>query len=153
MEDLVDFFNFSKHPGHLYVLATLLPLPSFFLLLLWNGVRSWLRRRPSYDPESNSPATRLYASRRVRVKCLADGKWREPAQELDAVLPPEVREYVELPQLQDDGLGRMWLANRGVWGALPGAGPTLPIPATEADVDHYVHAYTGLLEHLAGAGS
>jgi hypothetical protein len=60
----------------------------------------------------NSPATRLYASRRVRVKCLADGRWREPAQELEAVLPPELREYVELPQLQDDGQGRVWLAFR-----------------------------------------
>jgi glutamate-1-semialdehyde 2,1-aminomutase len=43
---------------------------------------------------------------------------------------------------------RIWLANRGVWEALPGAGPTVPIPATPADVDRYVEAYAELLASL-----
>jgi glutamate-1-semialdehyde 2,1-aminomutase len=43
---------------------------------------------------------------------------------------------------------RIWLANRGVWEALPGAGPTVPIPATEADVDRYLGAYVDLLVAL-----
>ena len=43
---------------------------------------------------------------------------------------------------------RVWLANRGVWEALPGAGPTVPIPATETDVDRYVTAYGELLAEL-----
>ena len=37
---------------------------------------------------------------------------------------------------------RVWLANRGVWEALPGAGPTVPVPATRADVTRYVDAYS-----------
>jgi hypothetical protein len=40
---------------------------------------------------------------------------------------------------------RLWLANRGVRDALPGAGPTVPVPATHEDVDRYVDAYRGLL--------
>jgi glutamate-1-semialdehyde 2,1-aminomutase len=45
---------------------------------------------------------------------------------------------------------RVYLANRGVWEAIIGAGPTVPIPGTEEDVDRYVEAYAGLLEELAG---
>ena len=43
---------------------------------------------------------------------------------------------------------RIWLANRGVWEALPGAGPTVPVPATHADVTRYVEAYGELLAAL-----
>jgi glutamate-1-semialdehyde 2,1-aminomutase len=45
-------------------------------------------------------------------------------------------------------LMRVWLANRGVWEALPGAGPTVPIPAAAADVTRYVEAYGDLLAQL-----
>ena len=60
MDEFLDFFNFGTHPGHLYVVATLLPLASFVILLLWNGLRSWLRRRPAYDPEGHNFVTGLY---------------------------------------------------------------------------------------------
>jgi glutamate-1-semialdehyde 2,1-aminomutase len=43
---------------------------------------------------------------------------------------------------------RLWMANRGVWEALPGAGPTIPVPGTEADVDRYLQAYVDLLVAL-----
>jgi glutamate-1-semialdehyde aminotransferase len=43
---------------------------------------------------------------------------------------------------------RVYLANRGVWEAIPGAGPTVPLPATEHDVDLYVAAYAELLGEL-----
>lgn len=43
---------------------------------------------------------------------------------------------------------RIWLANRGIWEALPGAGPTVPIPAAGADVARYVEAYHDLLTQL-----
>jgi glutamate-1-semialdehyde 2,1-aminomutase len=43
---------------------------------------------------------------------------------------------------------RIWLGNRGIWEALPGAGPTVPVPATPADVDRYVNAYGELLAQL-----
>jgi NADH-quinone oxidoreductase subunit L len=41
---MAEFFDFSHYPGHLYVIATLLPLASFVLLLLAGGLRSYLRR-------------------------------------------------------------------------------------------------------------
>jgi glutamate-1-semialdehyde 2,1-aminomutase len=44
---------------------------------------------------------------------------------------------------------RIWMANRGVWEALPGAGPTCPVPTTDADVDRYVDAYGVLVTALA----
>jgi hypothetical protein len=31
-------------------------------------------------------------------------------------------------------LVRIWLAKRGIWEALPGAGPAIPLPATRAGV-------------------
>ena len=43
---------------------------------------------------------------------------------------------------------RIWLANRGIWEALPGAGPTAPVPTTDVDVDRYVTAYGELLVEL-----
>jgi glutamate-1-semialdehyde 2,1-aminomutase len=43
---------------------------------------------------------------------------------------------------------RTWLANRGIWEALAGAGPTVPVPATHAEVDRYLQAYAELLETL-----
>jgi glutamate-1-semialdehyde 2,1-aminomutase len=53
--------------------------------------------------------------------------------------------------LTDDRLTRLirvWLANRGIWDGLPGAGPTVPVPATRADVTRYVSAYAELLAEL-----
>src|SRR6516165_6039018 len=45
-------------------------------------------------------------------------------------------------------LMRVWLGNRGVWEALPGAGPTVPVPAERADVTRYLEAYHDLLTRL-----
>jgi glutamate-1-semialdehyde 2,1-aminomutase len=44
---------------------------------------------------------------------------------------------------------RIWMANRGVWEALPGAGPTMAVPAREADVDRYLDAYGSFLRAVA----
>jgi len=55
---------------------------------------------------------RLYARRAVRLRCLDDGVWKEPKADLYSVIPEDAKDYVELPQLQDDGDGRMWLAYR-----------------------------------------
>ena len=55
--------------------------------------------------------------------------------------------------LTDTALSRLvraWMANRGVWDALVGAGPTVPLPAQAADVDAYVAAYGDLLAALTG---
>jgi glutamate-1-semialdehyde 2,1-aminomutase len=64
---------------------------------------------------------------------------------------PMPRTGAQAHALTDDQLTRLiriWLANRGVWEALPGAGPTVPVPATRADVARYVEAYSELLAKL-----
>jgi glutamate-1-semialdehyde 2,1-aminomutase len=45
-------------------------------------------------------------------------------------------------------LMRVYLANRGVWDAIVGAGPTCSVAATEADVDAYLAALSELLGEL-----
>lgn len=44
---------------------------------------------------------------------------------------------------------RIWLANRGVWEAIVGAGPVVPVPGTAEDVDQYLDAFTSCLGALA----
>jgi glutamate-1-semialdehyde 2,1-aminomutase len=44
---------------------------------------------------------------------------------------------------------RVWLANRGVWEAIVGAGPVCPVPMEDEDVDAYLEAWDGLLATLA----
>src|SRR6516165_791039 len=64
---------------------------------------------------------------------------------------PRPRTGAEAYALTDDLLTRLirvWLANRGIWEALPGAGPTVPIPATRDDVARYLSAYGELLAEL-----
>jgi glutamate-1-semialdehyde 2,1-aminomutase len=43
---------------------------------------------------------------------------------------------------------RIWLANRGVWEAIIGAGPVVPVPGTAEDVALYLDAFRSLLEEL-----
>jgi hypothetical protein len=45
---------------------------------------------------------------------------------------------------------RVYLANRGVWEAIVGAGPTCSVPATTDDVARYIDAYAGLVRELTG---
>src|SRR5580700_228688 len=57
---------------------------------------------------------------------------------------PRPRTGADAYALTDEMLTRLiriWLANRGIWEALPGAGPTACVPATRADVDRYVNSY------------
>jgi glutamate-1-semialdehyde 2,1-aminomutase len=64
---------------------------------------------------------------------------------------PMPRTGAQAHALADDLLTRLmrvWLANRGVWEALPGAGPTVPVPAERADVTRYLEAYADLLARL-----
>ena len=65
---------------------------------------------------------------------------------------PMPRTGAEAHALTDGELTRLiriWLANRGVWEALPGAGPTVPVPAAPADVTRYLEAYNELLAQLS----
>jgi glutamate-1-semialdehyde 2,1-aminomutase len=45
---------------------------------------------------------------------------------------------------------RVWLANRGVWEAIVGAGPVCSVPASDTDVDAYLDAWSSLLAALVG---
>jgi hypothetical protein len=57
-------------------------------------------------------ATRLYESRAIQVQRLINGEWQTPIEDFTKALPPEMREYNELPQLQSDREGRIWLGFR-----------------------------------------
>jgi glutamate-1-semialdehyde aminotransferase len=64
---------------------------------------------------------------------------------------PQPRTGADAFALTDDlvtGLLRVWMGNRGVWEALPGAGPTMPIPASREDVERYLDAYAGFLQAI-----
>ena len=66
--------------------------------------------------------------------------------------PDPVRNAVEARACSDDMLTRLiriWLANRGVWEAIVGAGPVCPVPGTDSDVDAYLSAWNELLSALA----
>jgi glutamate-1-semialdehyde 2,1-aminomutase len=65
--------------------------------------------------------------------------------------PQLPRDAVEATAVLDVPLRRLmrvYLANRGVWEAIVGAGPTCSVPATEADVDAYVDAFGALIGEL-----
>ena len=47
-------------------------------------------------------------------------------------------------------LMRVYLANRGVWDAIVGAGPTCSVPGSADDVDAYVGAFGSLIGELTG---
>jgi hypothetical protein len=53
--------------------------------------------------------TRLYQSRSVAVAVYSNGNWMEPAANFDASMPAELTGYNDLPQLQRDSAGRMWV--------------------------------------------
>lgn len=66
--------------------------------------------------------------------------------------PTPSRNAAEARACSDDLLTRLirvWLANRGVWEAIVGAGPVCSVPATDADVDAYLSAWNDLLTALA----
>jgi len=43
---------------------------------------------------------------------------------------------------------RVYLANRGVWDAIVGAGPTCSVAASDEDVDLYLAAFADLVGEL-----
>ena len=65
--------------------------------------------------------------------------------------PTPLRNAAEARASQDDLLTRLvriWLANRGVWEAIVGAGPVASIPAADEDIDAYLDAWNELLDAL-----
>ncbi|HET7899857.1 MAG TPA: aminotransferase class III-fold pyridoxal phosphate-dependent enzyme, partial [Candidatus Nanopelagicales bacterium] len=62
--------------------------------------------------------------------------------------PRDAREAYEHLDVPLRRLSRVYLANRGVWDALVGAGPTMGTAATDADVDLYVDVTAALLDEV-----
>ena len=65
--------------------------------------------------------------------------------------PEPARNADEARAVQNELLTRLiriWLANRGVWEAIVGAGPVVPVPARNEDVDAYLNAFNDLLKEL-----
>jgi glutamate-1-semialdehyde 2,1-aminomutase len=62
--------------------------------------------------------------------------------------PRSAREAMRTEDRLLTNLARVYLANRGVWEAIPGAGPVVPVPATSAEVGAYVSAYGDLVREL-----
>jgi glutamate-1-semialdehyde 2,1-aminomutase len=65
-----------------------------------------------------------------------------PSMPRDAV---EAAEHFDVPLRR---LSRVYLANRGVWDAIVGAGPTCSVAASAADVDAYLSAVASLVDEL-----
>lgn len=78
---------------------------------------AWDRSGPQWGKDTGflfgggdrKDTSRLYSSRSIQIKVLDQGKWLEPKADFLASLPADMREYNELPQLQPDSDGRMWL--------------------------------------------
>jgi glutamate-1-semialdehyde 2,1-aminomutase len=64
-------------------------------------------------------------------------------------LPRNATEYYEHANEELDLLKRVYFANRGVWEALIGAGPTVSVAATREDVDHYLAMLAEFVGELA----
>ncbi len=94
-----------------------------------------------YGGQFRTDSTRLYASRKLRIKCLSGGKWHEPAADLYAVMPKaeDMLEYNDYPRLQGDSEGRMWLAFRHRTCRMPREDGW----AAQGRWDAYVTAYLG----------
>ncbi|MEO8292957.1 MAG: transaminase [Actinomycetota bacterium] len=63
-------------------------------------------------------------------------------------MPRDAREASATNDVELIVTTRVYLANRGIWDAIVGAGPTCPVPAACEDVDMYVDAYGSLLREL-----
>jgi len=65
-------------------------------------------------------------------------------------LPRNALEAYAASDLELSHTMSIYLANRGIWEALIGAGPTCSIPATREDVDLYLDGYRSFVEELTG---
>ena len=63
-------------------------------------------------------------------------------------MPHDAREANESLDVPLRRTMRVYMANRGVWDAIVGAGPTCPVPAELDDVDRYIAAYSEFIAEL-----
>jgi glutamate-1-semialdehyde aminotransferase len=75
--------------------------------------------------------------------------WPRSGLTFDTAMPRNAAEAAGLFDVPLRRLMRVYLANRGVWEAIVGAGPTCSIAATDADVDLYLAAFSDLIDEVA----
>ncbi len=74
--------------------------------------------------------------------------WPRSGVTFGPAMPRNALEAYVTHDIELTHLNRVYLANRGVWEAIAGAGPTCSVPATEEDVDRYVAAFGSLITEL-----
>jgi glutamate-1-semialdehyde 2,1-aminomutase len=74
--------------------------------------------------------------------------WPRSGVTFAPTMPRNAREATAHFDVELRDLTRVYLANRGVWEALVGAGPTCSVPATDVDIDLYVDAFDSLIREL-----
>jgi glutamate-1-semialdehyde 2,1-aminomutase len=75
--------------------------------------------------------------------------WPRSGLSFSPTLPRTAAEAAPAIDVPLRRLMRVYLANRGVWDAIVGAGPTCSVAATEDDVDLYLAGFGSLLGELA----
>jgi glutamate-1-semialdehyde 2,1-aminomutase len=74
--------------------------------------------------------------------------WPRSGLSFSPAMPRNATEALESLDVPLRRLLRVYLANRGVWDAIVGAGPTCSVASTDEDVDAYVAAFSELLGEL-----
>ncbi len=74
--------------------------------------------------------------------------WPRSGYTFARAMPRNADEAYETLDVPLRRLMRVYFANRGVWEAIVGAGPTCCVPAGEGDVDCYVEAFGSLIGEL-----
>jgi glutamate-1-semialdehyde 2,1-aminomutase len=75
--------------------------------------------------------------------------WPRSGITFDTSMPRNAADAARLFDVPLRRLMRVYLANRGIWEAIVGAGPTCSIAATDADVDAYLAAFADLIDEVA----
>ena len=75
--------------------------------------------------------------------------WPRSGLSFSPAMPRTATEAMQSFEAPLRRLMRVYLANRGVWDAIVGAGPTCSVAATDEDVDAYVTVFADLLGELA----
>ena len=74
--------------------------------------------------------------------------WPRSGLSFSPAMPRTATEAMETFDVPLRRLMRVYLANRGVWDAIVGAGPTCSVAATDEDVDAYLAAFDALIGEL-----
>jgi glutamate-1-semialdehyde aminotransferase len=75
--------------------------------------------------------------------------WPRSGLTFDTAMPRNAVDAARCFDVPLRRLMRVYLANRGVWDAIVGAGPTCSVAADDTDVDQYLDAFAELIDELA----